>query len=530
MRHHLRILSAVFALTIGATTQATAEFTLTILHINDVHSRIEPINKFDSTCRPGNNAAGQCFGGMARVKTAIDVRRRALLAAGRNVLTLDAGDQFQGSLFYLTYKGTVAVELMNRIGFDAMAVGNHEFDDGPQKLAEFADRAEFPLLFANTNLANEPLLAGKIKSHIIKELGGEKVAIIGVLAEDTDETSTPGDNVPFIRAESILNKLVKQLDADGIDKIILLSHMGLPRDKEIASAVDGIDVIVGGHSHTLLDEYPLEVEAPSGKPVYIVHAYAYSKYLGELTVTFDASGEVTNAEGQVWELNSVVAEDASFVAYIKDKAAPIEELKSKVIGSTLTPIRGDGKDCRSMECEMGNLVSDAMLWRVSAQGVSVAIQNGGGLRASIDAGEITMGEVVAVLPFQNTLSTFQLKGADIVAALENGVSQVEKGAGRFPQVAGLKYTFDAKAERGKRVSNVLVQGTDGTFTPIEAEKVYGVASNDYLRAGGDGYKIFQTNGMNAYDYGPGLEQVVAEYIAALGGSYKPFTDGRITTK
>lgn len=530
MRRHICILATVLGLAIGAPAPAVADFTLSILHINDVHSRIEPINRFDSTCRPGDNAAGKCFGGMARVKSAIDLRRGALRAAGRNVLTLDAGDQFQGSLFYATYKGAVAVELMNRIGFDAMAVGNHEFDDGPLKLAEFADRAEFPLLFANTNLADEPLLTGKIKSHIVKEFDGEKVAIIGVLAEDTDETSSPGDTIPFIRSESILKKLVRQLEADGIDKIILLSHVGLPRDKEIASSVDGIDVIVGGHSHTLLDTYPLEVAAPNGKPVYIVQAYAYSKYLGELTVSFDDAGDVTSAEGRVWELNSVVPEDASFVAYIKEKSAPIEQLKSKVIGLTPAPIRGDRNACRAGECEMGNLVADAMLERVRAQGVSIAIQNAGALRASIDAGEITMGEVLSVLPFQNTLSTFELKGADIVEVLEHGVSQVEKGAGRFPQVAGLKYTFDAEAEPGKRVSAVLVQGADGTFAAIDTEKTYGVVSNNYLRAGGDGYTVFQTSAMNAYDHGPGVEQVVADHIAALGGSYKPYIDGRITAK
>jgi 5'-nucleotidase len=525
MKSFPKILAAGAAAIALNSSPALAEYSLTILHINDVHSRIEPINRFDSTCRPSDNAAGKCFGGMARVKTAIETRRSALEAAGANVLTLDAGDQFQGSLFYSTYKGEVAAELMNRIGFDAMAVGNHEFDDGPEKLAEFADKVQFPMLFANTNLADEPLLKDKIKSHIVVEKGGEKIGIIGVLAEDTAETSSPGDNVPFIQSEDILKKLVGQLEADGVNKIVVLSHVGINRDREIAAAVDGIDVIVGGHSHTLLEEYPTVVESPNGKPVQIVQAYAYSKYLGELTVEFDDNGDVTDVDGAPWLLNSVVPEDPDVVAYIKEKGAPIEELKKEIVGNSTGPIEGDRTVCRAMECAMGNLVADAMLDRVADQGVQIAIQNGGGLRASIDAGEITMGEVLTVLPFQNTLATFELKGSDVIAALENGVSRIEDGAGRFPQVAGLKYTFDASAEPGSRISDVMVGDA-----PIDPEATYGVVSNNYMRGGGDGYDVFETNGMNAYDFGPGLESVVADFIKAAGGDYEPYTDGRITAK
>jgi 5'-nucleotidase/UDP-sugar diphosphatase len=178
---------------------------------------------------------------------------------------------------------------------------------------------------------------------------------------------------------------------------------------------------------------------------------------------------------------------------------------------------------------MGNLVADAMLARVRDQGISIAIQNGGGLRSSIDAGEVTMGEVLTVLPFQNTLSTFQLKGMDVVAALENGVSQVEEAKGRFPQVAGVTFVFDGAKPAGERVSDVMVVGADGSKMPIGLDEVYGVVSNNYMRGGGDGYKIFKTSGMKAYDFGPDLADVVAEYLAA-NQPYKPYLDGRISAK
>jgi 5'-nucleotidase len=175
---------------------------------------------------------------------------------------------------------------------------------------------------------------------------------------------------------------------------------------------------------------------------------------------------------------------------------------------------------------MGNLVADAMVDRVKDQGITIAIQNGGGLRASIDAGTVTMGEALTVLPFQNTLATFKLKGSDIVAALENGLGQIEEGAGRFPQVSGLKYSFDKSKPAGSRVVSVEVKEGDG-FVALDPEKLYGIATNNYMRAGGDGYKIFATAGQNAYDFGPGLETVLADYIAK-NSPYKPYTDGRIT--
>lgn len=513
---------------------AHADYTLNILHINDLHSRIESINKYDSTCNAEGEAEGKCFGGIARVKTKIDERRAAISGEGGNVVVLDAGDQFQGSLFYTTYKGDAAVEFMNQMGFDAMAVGNHEFDDGPEGLSGFLDKATFPVISGNTVAGANTPVSNRIAPYEIVERGGEKIGIVSVLATDTAETSSPGDSVLFLDEVEYLQSAVGELEGMGVNKIILLSHVGLNRDMEIAKAVTGIDVVVGGHSHTLLSNtnerakgpYPTVVQNPAGADVPVVQAYAYSKYLGELKVTFDDAGNVTSAEGEPHLLDASVEPDAAFVARVAELGAPIEELKAQRVSESAAIIEGSREVCRAMECQMGNLVADAMLERVADQGVTIAIQNGGGLRASIDAGEVTMGEVLTVLPFQNTLATFQLKGADVLAALENGVSQIEDGAGRFPQVSGMKYTFDASAEPGSRVSNVMVAEGDG-FVPLDADTVYGVVSNNYMRSGGDGYKMFSTNGMNAYDYGPGLEQVVADYLME-NQPYTPYTDGRIT--
>jgi 5'-nucleotidase/UDP-sugar diphosphatase len=511
---------------------AFADFELNILHINDLHSRIEAINKFDSTCSAEELAKEECFGGFARVKAAIDTRKAAL-GPNANTLVLDAGDQFQGSLFYTQYKSATVSELMNKTGFDAMAVGNHEFDDGPAELLKFIEAAQFPIISGNTMAGDSSELSGKIKPYIIKSFGDQKVAVLSVLATDTDETSSPGNKILFADEISYLNQAVAEVKEQGVNKIVLLSHVGYYRDRQIAAAVDGIDVIVGGHSHTLLsstDEkaagpYPSNVKGPSGVDVPIVTAYAYSKYLGELKVVFDDAGVVKSATGAPLLLDATVKPDAEIAARVTELAAPLEEIKRKEVGSATADIDGARETCRTQECSMGNLVADAVLDRVKGQGITISIQGGGGLRASIKSGTITMGDVLTVLPFQNSIATFKLRGSDIREALENGASKIEETAGRFAQVAGLRYTFDPSLPAGKRIIDIDVKEGDA-FVPIDPNKVYGVVTNNYMRAGGDGYDVFANKAEDAYDFGPSLEEAVAAYLTA-NSPYTPVIDGRI---
>jgi 5'-nucleotidase len=523
--------ASLLALSAGV---ARADYVLDILHFNDFHSRMESINAFNSTCSNEDEIARKCFGGIARMKTLIDQRRAALGEENANVLVLSAGDEFQGSLFYTTYKGKDSAQMLNKIAPDAMAVGNHEFDNGPETLSAFMDMAKFPVISGNTSSYFEPLLKDKLNGYVIVEKGGEKIGIVSVVTADTKEVSSPGDKVNFLDPVVYLNSAVPEIESKGVNKIVLVSHVGLAEDMRIAAAVKGIDVIVGGHSHTLLANhlegadgpYPTMVANPDGVNVPIVQAGAYSKYVGELSVNFNDEGVVTGAYGEPHLLDASVFPDAGILIDIQDLAKPIEELKNKQVSSTTAPIDGDRNVCRLEECSMGNLVADAMLDRAKGQGVSIAIQNGGGLRASIDAGDITMGEVLTVLPFQNAMATFELTGADVVAALENGVSETAEVKGRFPQVAGLRFAWDDTIEPMKgRIKQVQVM-EDGNWVDIDPAKTYKVASNDFMRAGGDGYSVFKEKGMNAYDFGPGLEQVVADYLVA-NAPYKPYTDGRI---
>lgn len=516
-----RIMTSTCALALTATA-AAAEYSLTILHTNDFHARFEPISKYDAPCAAEDNTAGECFGGTARLVTAVAEAR----ARSNNAILVDGGDQFQGTLFYTYYKGAMAAEFMNKLGYDGMTVGNHEFDDGPEVLAGFMATVNFPILMSNADVSGEPLLAGKLAKSAIIERGGEKIGLIGLTPQNTDELASPGDNVIFTDPSQAVQGEVDALTAEGVNKIIVLSHSGYVVDQQVAANTTGVDVIVGGHSNTLLSNTNENAVGPYPTMVgntAILSAYAYGKFLGELNVTFDDEGNITEATGEPILIDGQVAEDADTVARIAELAVPLDEIRNKVVASSASTIDGNRDNCRVKECEMGNLVADAMLARVADQGIQIAIANSGGLRASIDAGDVTMGEVLTVLPFQNTLSTFHVSGQTVVDALENGVSEIAEVAGRFPQVAGMTFTVDPAAEVGSRISDVMVAGA-----PIDLAATYGLVSNNYVRNGGDGYKMFR-DAENAYDFGPDLADVTAEYLAEQGG-YTAYLDGRITVK
>ncbi|MCO5213010.1 MAG: 5'-nucleotidase/apyrase family protein [Caldilinea sp.] len=502
--------------------QDDAGFTLTVLHTNDTHSHIEQFDGFSGSCSEEEAAAGECFGGIARRATML----AELRASATNPILVDAGDQFQGSLYYTQYRGQEAADYMPMLGYQAMAVGNHEFDDGPANLAKFIDAVGLPVLSANIDASADPDLAGKIAASTVLDVDGEQVGIIGLTTDTTPTSSSPGNTVSFGEYVASLEPVIADLEAQGINKIILLSHIGYADDQTLAAAIDGIDVIVGGHSHTLLsntDEdasgpYPTVVNAPGGNPVLIVQDGAYGKYLGNLEVTFDADGVASSWQGDPILLDASVAEDADVLTMVAKLAQPLEELRSTVVGQSTGILDGSRESCRFGECTMGNIVTDAMLWATQNDGTQIAIENGGGLRASIEAGDVTMGNVLEVLPFGNTMATFGLKGSDLLLALESGVGRAEnpdnEGTGRFPQVAGLRFSWDGSKPAGERIVSAEVRGADGEYSPVDPEAVYQLVTNDFNRRGGDDYAVFNDSAINPYDFGSPLDQALADYITA----------------
>jgi 5'-nucleotidase/UDP-sugar diphosphatase len=533
---HITLILAML-LTFGAAPVTAQDdgFTLTILHTNDTHSHIEQFAGSGATCSEEQATAGECVGGVARRATKI----AELMGTATNPILVDAGDQFQGSLYYTQYRGDEAAEFMPLLGYQAMAIGNHEFDDGPANLAAFIDKVGLPVLSANIYATGDSDLAGKILPFTVLDVNGEQVGVIGLTTDTTPFSSSPGDTVAFGEYVAALEPVIAELDAQGVNKIVLLSHIGYADDQALAAAIDGIDVIVGGHSHTLLSNtiegasgpYPTVVDSPSGAPVLIVQAESYGKYLGNLEVAFDADGVASTWQGEPILLDASVAEDPDVLARVAVLAQPLEELRTTIVGQSEVDLDGSRDSCRFGECTMGNLIADAMLWATQNDGTQVAIENGGGIRASLPAGDITMGGVLEVLPFGNMLATFGLKGSDLLLALENGVGRAEnpdnEGTGRFPQVAGIRFSWDGSKPAGERIVAAEVRGADGSYSPVDPDAVYQIVSNDFNRRGGDEYTVFAENAINPYDFGAPLDQALAAYLTEFS-PVNPVVEGRIT--
>ncbi len=512
MKRKLIVIFALFVLLVSLVGAQDESFYLTIMHTNDVHGHHEPQ-------RDGNGGAARQAAVVQQIRGEVD-----------NHLLLDAGDRFTGTLFHVQYRGQDSVQIMNAIGYDALVLGNHEFNEGSDKLAEFVQDLDFPTVSANIDFSADPWLAGLVAPSVVLDVGGESIGIIGLTTPDTVVLNLPSKDLVFHdNLVEITQEQVDSLSAQGIDKIILLSHLGYGPDLEVAQGVSGVDIVVGGHTNTFLSntysgalgDYPTVLESASGEPVLVVQADTKTIYLGRLDVEFDSAGVLTDWDGDAILLSRYITPDPDLSDLIAELAEPIAELTSQRVGETSVALTGTSpRLCRVEECLLGVVITDAMLENT---GADIVIQNGGGIRADIDAGEVTLGEVLNVLPFGNLISTLELTGADVLAALENGVSRVEVdengeplvdgASGRFPQVAGMRYTFDATQAAGSRIVSAEVM-SDGEYSALDPDAVYRVATNDYMRSGGDGYAILETNAMNAYDQGSPLDQVVADYIAA----------------
>ncbi|MGM0841724.1 MAG: bifunctional metallophosphatase/5'-nucleotidase [Bacillota bacterium] len=465
-----------------------SDFLLTVMHTNDTHANLKDI---------------------AKRATAIEHVR----AENPEALLLDAGDVFSGTLYFNEFLGQADLEFMNYLGYDAMTFGNHEFDlgaspEGHQALADFVKGAEFPFVSANVDFTKDPKFDGlqnyeisedptdgEIYNGIVKEVDGEKVGIFGLTTEETPFISSTGD-IEFQNYIDRATEMVEEFEDQGINKIIALTHLGYDdslqydNDLELAKQVDGIDIIVGGHSHTALDEPTLNEDGE--EPSVLVQTGEYGKALGTLDVTFDENGVVTGYYGELIGVSDL-EEDPEVADMLKPYNDQIAELQKQSIGKEATvELDGLRENVRTKETNLGNLITDGMLAKAKTinPDTLIALQNSGGIRASIDQGDITMGEVLTVMPFGNSLGIMELTGAEIIEALEHSVSAAPTASGAFLQVSGLNFTYDSSKPAGERVVSVKVDnGTE--LVDLDESASYFVATNTFTAKGGDNYEVFK---------------------------------------
>ena len=511
-------------------TPAPEPYKLTILHTSENHGHWEAVE-----------ISKVSQGGIARRATLVN-KLRAEVA---NTLLLDSGDISQGTLYFTQYRGSEGRDLYNLLGYDAVVMGNHDFDVGPKLLADnFLSGAKYSVVLANVDFSAEPLLAGRIPAAITKTIGGEKVGIFGLVTNEIVVTSSPGPNVKMKDTSQSAKEAVAELSRQGVNKIILLSHLGFPTDMELAGKVDGIDVIVSGHTDTLMGDpakidpslgkptspYPAVVNSPGGSRTLIVHAFNWGRLLGRLNLVFNGRGEILSWDGEPIFVDKNIADDPLIAQKLSELAKPLEDLKKQVIGRTTVDLDGRRATVRNQETNLGDFIADAMLWATRQDKTQIAIPNGGGIRASIKAGDISYSQVLEALPFGNRLVQFDLKGSDVVAAIENGISDIkadpEASGGRFLQVGGMKFSADLRKPVGSRITEVLVGTAEAGYKPLDEAAVYRVVTLDFMFNGGDGYTMFK-NGQNVRGGDVPQEMVVIDYIKAQS-PVSPKVEGRIT--
>ena len=491
----LTMLFSVVAMPVKVMAASVGMKELTILHTNDMHGRAEE-----------NEKNGEI--GYAKLKTYADSIPNAVL--------IDAGDVVHGTTFATISRGESMINLMNDMGYVAMTPGNHDFNYGYERLKELDAKANFPILAANvmTSAGVHELPANKII-----EANGVKVGIFGIVTDETKTKSNPinTEGVMFLENIAVAKEQVASLKAQGAEIIIANVHLGLDessvnKSSDIAKNVEGIDLIIDGHSHTAL---------PNGQVVnntLIVQTGGQFTQVGQVKLQILDGKVVTKAATLLgYDFFKDVKPDAKVLAAIEAIQASNKPYLDKVIGQTAVELLGERDNVRTGETNLGNLITDAMR---DVSGADVAITNGGGIRASIDKGDITMGEILTSFPFTNYPVKLEVTGKTILEALEYGVDKAPESAGKFPHVSGMTFKYDPKQAPGSRVFDVMV-GKEA----LDLNKTYTLATNDFMAVGGDGYEMFKS-AKKLSEY-PLLSEVLANYIEKQK-VISPSVEGRIT--
>ncbi len=508
------VLMTILSSVIAAGAQETDTITLTILGTNDIHSYYAET--------PDSAAEGQIAttGKLGFAKIAAYKKQ---VAESGPVLLFDDGDVTHGQVFATLMEGESIIWLMNEVGYDAMAPGNHDFNYGYEKLIDLGYMADFPILAAN--LVYTDTNQTVLPEYTILTIDGIKVGVFGLATPETLYKSSPAntEGLTFLNPYETGAKMEAIL-RPHVDLVVALAHLGLDGGSEftsegLAEAAPAIDIIVDGHSHT---------ELPEGLLVgntLIAQAGEHGRFIDQIEVVFEVpearTERLTVASKSVklvtYEDLLQLEPDADVVQIIDEIQAEIDVVTEEVVGRTTVDLDGERETNRSSETNLGDLVAEAMLRET---GADVAMTNGGGIRASIPAGDITLGAVITTFPFGNYVVTIETTGQDLIDAMENGVSDYPELKGAFPQIAGFRFVFDPSKEAGSRVVELTIGGE-----PVDPAATYILATNNFLAIGGDQYTMFADDKLVG-EFGA-LDQVLADYLTNVGTEGLA-VDGRIS--
>lgn len=465
---------------------------LTILHVNDVHSAAAGVNDrgpvYDDT-----NAVG----GLARVTAFVADEKVKAKAQGKAVLALDAGDFWQGTHFFRTGGMPWAREAMRRMPWDAVTLGNHEFDLGCETLAQYVKALPFPVLTANLEKNPAcPLSTTPLPATVVKDFGGVKVGIIGLVNDEGKDISEACPNTDFANRTKALERAAAELEKAGVTHIIAVTHVGYEADQALARAVPAIDVIVGGHTHSVLGDhphsegpYPTVIAHDDGSKTLVVQAGRSTRYLGRLTVSFDDAGRIVQFRGDLEELVPSLRRDEAMHEFVVQSIEAIRADQERFVGVNTSTLP-DGLDpCREGDCLSGMATADAFLAWGRSRGAVAAILNGGAVRAAMPIGPVTHADLLDIHPFGNRIQVADVSGVVLREALEHGLSEPNVIGPRLLQTAGLRYRLNPAAPVGKRIVSAEIRTKEGIWAPIVPENVYRIVTIAYLLGGGDHFSM-----------------------------------------
>lgn len=479
-----------------AQTERACTVRVTLLQVNDVYQ-----------FTPADRGAR---GGLARLSTL----RKQIMKESPNTLFLLAGDTLGPSVESITLKGQQMVDAWNNIALDYSVFGNHEFDFGDEVLLQRMKESKFKWLGANVVDRKTGRPFGGTPLFDVRELGGVKVGIFGLTLQETRTTSKPGPDTEFRDACETAKQVIPQIRAAGAQTIVALTHLSMADDKRLARCAEGIDVIIGGHEHTLLQS------SSGGTPIFKMTGDA--REMGRIDLNIDAkTGKVESIDWQIIPVTDAVADDPAFAPVVAKYSSRLTEL-SAVVGKTSVALDARSATSRSEETNVANFITDAFRREASAD---FALMNGGSIRADtvIEPGDLALRDVLSILPFGGGLVKIEVTGDTLTKALEHGLSLTAPGAepGRFPQVSGLRYSFDASRLPGVRLLEVAT--ADGKT--LDPKKTYTLVTMAFLASGGDGYAMLKGHA-NILKEKLTDSDVLRRAIAAAK-TIAPRTDGRI---
>lgn len=412
---------------------------------------------------------------------------RTLRQREPKAVVVDAGDMFQGTPLYTRYHGEVEVELLNKIGYDIFTIGNHEFDDGPDNLVKQLKRAQFQIINCNMDCSQEKDLQSLIKPFVVRDIDGQRIAFIGAITPELNQVAlkTGGVKLKATGADwkKPIEETIAEVKRNGINKIVLVTHVGVELEKELATLPD-VDVIIGGHSHTRLEE-PIIIAHPDGSHALVVQTGCFTRALGRLAITFDNEGRVRvpETEYRLINITDKVFEDKDLKAYVDEKLVPLLDLRTTFI-STATRAFDNNFRTSPNDTALGDIVCDALAEEGKRYGAQIAFENRGGIRGRIEPGPVSLEKVEEILPFDNRAVFATIDGACLLNTLEHSV---ESGlGGRFLDQHGLKIAYDQQRPKGNRIIFALVQNGD-RWQKIKPNDKYRIVINDYSFGGGEGY-------------------------------------------